>query len=371
VKEVILHVGHGKTGSSHLQSVFALNVPLLNRNGIAYPFHSSFEIASRGFISSGNGEKLSLANIEAHEQNKVLFSGEFLFAQLLNTVLLSSLARDYKLRVVLYTRNVVEHALSRWAQGVKRGGVTSDVDSYLCSNPVGPHRLVLEWINQSKLLGFDLIIKNYTNNKRDLTSSFLKFALNDEIDSCSLTFPFSENINRSLTKSEYEVQRVFNAAFGKKSSEYLSDFLVNEFPRFPAHPIKISRTTYVRLVEENSEYVDKINDYLDFDDRISFGIECDFIEEANNVGFSTEAVELLGKNIKEHFSRIAYQDEDVDLLRDTALKIQSGMHLNLSDALALMQIALRNRPDGPLINEKVKDWTEQLKSGSNNRVVRR
>ena len=57
-----------------------------------------------------------------------------------------------------------------------------------------------------------------------------------------------------------------------------------------------------------------------------------------------------------------YQDEDIDLLKSTAIKIQSGKHLSLSDALALMHIVMRNRPDGPLINQRVKDWTEQLKS---------
>ena len=147
MKEVILHVGHGKTGSSYIQSVLALNVPLLNQNGIAYPSHNSFEGASQGFVSSGNGTELSLPNIDAQQYSKVLFSGEHLFSNLLNTVLLSRLAYDYKLTVVLYTRDVVELAVSRWAQAVKRLGVKQDVDSFLMARPVGPYPLVLEWIN--------------------------------------------------------------------------------------------------------------------------------------------------------------------------------------------------------------------------------
>lgn len=369
MKEVILHVGHGKTGSSYLQSLLALNVSFLNQKGIAYPFHRSFEGAASGFISSGNGKILSVENIEAHDYPKVLFSGEQLFSTLLNSDLLSILAYGHKLRVILYTRDVVEHALSRWAQGVKRGGLKSDVDSYLLSKPIGPYPLVADWIDKSKSLGFDLVIKNYTKNKKNITSRFMLDAFNGEVESSELVLPVSERVNRSLTNSEYEVQRVFNAAFGKKTSKYLSDFLVNKFPNSPAHPIKISKKTYFRLVEKNAEYVEKVNDYLRPEEHISYGSEHDFVGGNEYGNFSTDVVEALGESIKENFSRITFHDEDAELLRNTALKIHSGKILNLSDALALMKIASRNRPDGPLINGMVRDWTEQLKSNKNERAV--
>jgi len=362
VKELIIHVGHGKTGSSHLQSLLALNVTRLNQKGIAYPFDNSFDGASRGYISSGNGKRLSLTNIESHAHSKVLFSGESLFYHLLNSELLSSLAKFYKLKIILYTRDVVEHALSRWSQAVKRAGLKRDVDSYLFSNPVGPYPLVLEWINQSRSLGFDLIIKNYTKNKIKLASSFLKGAFGDNVDFSDLVLPGAEKINRSLTYSEYEIQRVFNAAFGRESAEYISDFLVNNFPNFTAYSVKISKKTYIRLIEANARYVEQINACLEPEEHISFGSEYDFVVEYGNAFLSTEVVEVLGENIRKHFSRFAYQNKDVQLLRDTALKIEGGGRVGLSDALALMQIALRNRPDGPLIKGKVKDWTEQLKS---------
>jgi len=49
-----LHIGHGKTGSSALQSFLALNSNLLENYRIEYPEHASFENAINGKISSGN-----------------------------------------------------------------------------------------------------------------------------------------------------------------------------------------------------------------------------------------------------------------------------------------------------------------------------
>lgn len=47
---------------------------------------------------------------------------------------------------------------------------------------------------------------------------------------------------------------------------------------------------------------------------------------------------------------------DVDLLRDVALKYQNGQQLNRDEAIRLMEIAQKNRPDGKLINKKLDEW---------------
>ena len=45
MKEIILHIGHGKTGSSYLQSFLALNREKLLDIGIDYPKDDEFENA--------------------------------------------------------------------------------------------------------------------------------------------------------------------------------------------------------------------------------------------------------------------------------------------------------------------------------------
>ena len=64
-------------------------------------------------------------------------------------------------------------------------------------------------------------------------------------------------------------------------------------------------------------------------------------------------------------------EAQVDSLRDIALKIEAGDACDLSDALALMEIALKHRPNGGLIRKKHGAWSEQLRTGSrDDRVAR-
>lgn len=49
---------------------------------------------------------------------------------------------------------------------------------------------------------------------------------------------------------------------------------------------------------------------------------------------------------------------EVNLIRDTALKFESGEKVSKEDAIGLMQIASRTRPDGPLIKDRLKKWTQ-------------
>ncbi len=53
-KPVILHVGHGKTGSSALQSSLVLSSEALAKAGIFYPPSLSDARAMKGEVSSGN-----------------------------------------------------------------------------------------------------------------------------------------------------------------------------------------------------------------------------------------------------------------------------------------------------------------------------
>ena len=81
MKEIILHIGHGKTGTSYLQSCLALNRQKLLDIGIDYPEFKTFEKAKRGEISSGNGYLFFKDYLNAQflsEQNRILYSSELI-----------------------------------------------------------------------------------------------------------------------------------------------------------------------------------------------------------------------------------------------------------------------------------------------------
>ncbi|GAA6135645.1 hypothetical protein NBRC116188_24350 [Oceaniserpentilla sp. 4NH20-0058] len=371
MKNVILHVGHGKTGSSYLQSVLALNTSYLLDAGILYPDHRSLSKAAKGLISSGNQGSLDIEMIEKADQNTVLFSGEALFLKMLKGDLLEALSKNYKLKVIMYTRDVIDNAISRWAQEVKRSGGTQDIDTYLNTVSVGPYPKVVEWIEKSKELNFELVLKNYSLHEKDLAAEFFSDVIGKDIDVSNLVLPKAEKVNRSLTHSENEIQRLFNIFDPESSSLYISDFLVNKFPDLESSSIKISKKTFRILNKKNSEYINKINEFTAENEKVNIGDEKELVIRRNaDKSLPNEVLVALGESIKNKFSK----KEDVNenqvkdgintfkVLRDTALKIEKGAKLDLSDALELMKAAQELRPNGAVINQKVEEWSEKLAS---------
>ena len=79
MEEIILHIGHGKTGTSYLQSCLALNRQKLLDIGIDYPEDRSFTSAKKGEITSGNPAQFfnNYLNIESiTDKETILFSNE-------------------------------------------------------------------------------------------------------------------------------------------------------------------------------------------------------------------------------------------------------------------------------------------------------
>ena len=58
-------------------------------------------------------------------------------------------------------------------------------------------------------------------------------------------------------------------------------------------------------------------------------------------------------------SRRILFDEDADALRDAALKFENGAPVTAEEAIKLMQLASRARPNGGLIQQKLAKWTEK------------
>ena len=89
-KKIFLHIGHGKTGTSSIQSILANATADLEAANVLYPFAPGFEDAKKGFISSGN---ISSQNIddgwldycvaqalqEQPDYKAYIFSSEFIF----------------------------------------------------------------------------------------------------------------------------------------------------------------------------------------------------------------------------------------------------------------------------------------------------
>ena len=273
MKQLILHIGHAKTGTSYIQSLLAKNHSSLKKIGYEYPVHKHPSKFNKGLISSGNGEILFNSNFVL--ENDTIFSSELLFYSLSNEKTLENkvLNHNSKLTIILYTRNVFEMICSLWGQLVKRNGFTEDINTFMLNIDKGLNKSdnksaaksyydnVLFWIKASKKYKFKLILRNYSDHKKDLIEDFLSCIFNDKMELIKKNFDFKlpyYNVNRSLTESEYFLQQEFNK-YLKNSSNFISDILVEKLPNVKSEIPYIGLSAYNAVNDDFKELVYNIN----------------------------------------------------------------------------------------------------------------
>ena len=358
-KTIVLHIGHGKTGSSYLQSCLALNRDKLLALGIHYPWHRSFAKATAGSITSGNGANfLKLLPGLNTESEIVVFSSEFLFANLLASTQFKDLlnSEKYRIEVLLYTRNLFEMKFSSWGQAVKRGGLTLDVNTTLLKNPSGPYDQCLKWLKLTEQFPFKLLIRNYSNHKQDLAQRFFRDLAGNE--DFPLVLPQSINVNRSLTSAELNCQRIVNSL--KLDKPHMSDHLVHELPSIKPSKIKCSREAYDLVRSKNANTIELLNQSLDPDEDVQIEspeeVICSEIELNENT-LKQEQVKIITQYLSKYL--ISEKDSEIDMIREIAVKISKNS-TDLNDALNLMKIAQRHRPDGRRIKKLICKLKQKL-----------
>ena len=87
MQNLILHIGHPKTGSSYIQSFLALNENEL-KQGLFYPLSKNNIEAKKGFVTNGNGNNFLNSNdrliYKFRNNYSTLYSDECFFYRLLN-----------------------------------------------------------------------------------------------------------------------------------------------------------------------------------------------------------------------------------------------------------------------------------------------
>jgi len=235
---VLLHVGHGKTGSSFLQSALANSAQALADNGLAYPM---------GGISSGNMgpsprpfEGSLIRGWDGPQETLLISSETFFYKMRLKEFpeTFKTLLPDAELHVLLYVRDPLDHAVSKYQQSVKRGGATWDFEtSLLRYNTPKIVAQFLTWLPEA-LPGVTVTLRNYSRHRDDLLTTFETWA---GLPAGTLKAPEAAQVNRSMTNAELVLQRAFNAHLDAKTASVISDRLCERLPdirseRPPASP---------------------------------------------------------------------------------------------------------------------------------------
>ena len=236
-----LHIGHGKTGSSYLQSALALSRQALDEAGYSYPIDAeTARTASQGNITGGNiqGQPGAFARFAASthvpEDKACLISAESLFYFILKSpdtffdelaVLRGPDPEAVPVKVLLYLRDPLDHAVSFYQQVVKRGNYTGTLaDSLATYNTPG---LTLRVLNTLRDGGAEVTIRNYSRHRDRLLGSGEDWL---GLPADTLSIPPVEQVNRSPTRAELELQRLVNTSKAKQSWRAVSDPLCNKLP---------------------------------------------------------------------------------------------------------------------------------------------
>ena len=382
MEKLFLHIGHSKTGSSYLQSFLALNREKLLDMDIDYPKGKAINRAKKGLITSGNFDILysNYLNIESLSSSKnLLFSGEPIFNSLSKKPNRKPWMVDFlknnaeKIEVNLFVRNLFSFLFTSYGQNIKRSGLYTDMNSFLQKTNFGlsQFNLILYWIKLSKEFGFKINIRNYSKHKENLLDIFLKDLFGDKQKDINFIIPNQNKINRSLTFSEYEFQRVSNYLNLKTPISPLSDSLVQELPEIRSMKITCSSETYEIVKNKNMEIIDSINSELDKNESIVIESPEDVVSDDNDPissALSIDQIKIIASYFKENLNKENSKSNDnhINTIRDIALKIANKESMDINEALILMKIAKEFRPNGSLINSCVEKWEKELEGRVNN-----
>lgn len=157
MKQIVLHIGANKTGSSAIQRFLQLNVDPLRELGIIVPscdFLPSSQVGDQvwffeSLLQNGAGrsilnERLRQTMAEVPDGGQLVISAENLSNANGSHALFADIAQQYDVRVVLYIRRQDELLLSSWQQWDSK--INDDFWAWLISSlgQVGNWRAVLK-----------------------------------------------------------------------------------------------------------------------------------------------------------------------------------------------------------------------------------
>jgi len=356
-KKIILHIGHGKTGSSAIQAALARNQDVLRSAGIFYPDHAASDSARRGEVTSGNldvqdwfGRVVEIAR--AHEgEDTILFSNELLFhdfdAFLANH---HDYADEFEFEIILFVREPFEKLNSAYQQAVKRRGFAGDIAEFAQHD--GDAAKAAHLLAALDADGVAFALFNYSALRGDTIRAFFEHLGVWGLIRASGRAEVGI-VNRSLTPAELDFLLHVNRVFGVEFGSVIADALVHRLPDLPSGLAPIDPETRARFYADNAAAVQAINRFLPESDQLRFDPAVPPAETAGDRRLSDAQVEVIRSVFP---AALTYKDGVV--LRDIAMKYESGEALTRADAIALMQYAQKARPHGQIIAGKLKEWRD-------------
>lgn len=267
-----LHIGHDKTGSSWLQSLFALNAGALRAQGVHYPIDpKAAALAAAGQATTGNGRQQialccpSVPRQFERETRGVLLSFEGFFNQLVRQPkrtmheirAYQSHCGCERISVLLFTRDPIAHAASSYQQLLRSGGMTlAPEDFYLTYNRPRDVWRTIRFLDAQP--DVDLSVYNYSRERRHmraLTAGWLS------VDPDVLAQDPPRPVNRGLSFDEIAALRRINMFSPAMANKVAKGFELL-YPGEPSASLVPNRGVQKRMIEKNEDAMAMVNRWL-------------------------------------------------------------------------------------------------------------
>ncbi|MDO6352611.1 hypothetical protein Q3Y53_08650 [Synechococcus sp. YX-04-1] len=379
--KLFLHIGHGKTGTSAIQSALAIASEDLAKRGINYPIQQSLrDRASRLEITSGNWEptsEVSLTNqlLEIAKNNyknsKIILSSESLFWLVPELIQNKSTWETHiDLHIILAVREIEEMLSSEYQQRVKRHGDAMPLEQFVRARHfVSSHHAkaaeVIELIAQSNITN---TIINYSEHKRDISQLIFKLIGAEDL------YPTSQMagaiINRSLSRKELEILITINALYFSRFpwiSARISDALIKNQPKLEAQQCKIAKQQLQKVYETNDPYLQTINAFLDSKEQLKSLAnlnqeiaQVDSPEQAQKIREEEAiSVSLMGDTLLQTLTNESKRKLSNDTV-DAIIALSQSGQVSKTTEVELLEVAKENRPQGQKLAQLLERARKEL-----------
>jgi hypothetical protein len=233
-KSIIVHIGHSKTGSSFIQSSLDKSVDRLFHHGVSYPSSNDRKTVSDSYIRSGNTRAKQLdRTCKKFVTNSsgatpiLLLSNERLFDSFATNEnyfrFLSAL--DASVRIILFTRDPLDFAISSYNQLLKRHGYVDTFDEFI--GQFDYFDLLFSFFELAKHHSIAVDFLNYSNIKEPILDKFSDLI---GVPRNTLEAPDVDVVNRSLSEVEMYIQQQFNKKYGREARKFVANPLCEKLP---------------------------------------------------------------------------------------------------------------------------------------------
>ena len=377
--KVFLHIGHGKTGTSAVQSSLAIASDDLFSYGINYPIHPSLrDRLAQLEITSGNWspnpesrlieELLSLSK-NNKTNSKIILSSESLFWETPELIQKKSQWDNHiDLHIIMAVREIEEMLSSEYQQRVKRHGDSMPLEQFIRARKFtsSHHAKAAEIIDLMTHSGISHTIINYSKHKQNISRIIFQSIGAEKL------YPESKMneviINRSLSQKELEIMLIINKLYYSKLpqiSTIISDTLIKNLPNIESQQCRIASQQLEKVYSKNSQFLETINSRLSKNEQLSTYrrelTASKSAEQAKKV-FDEEklSIQLIADTLQKLLA-LEYKKPLSNETVDAIISLSQSENITKNVEIELLEVAKENRPQGQALTRLISRAKKALK----------